>query len=64
MIANASQIRKKITNNPYNKSENDEINSVLSKIDFCWSYNQRSRRKWILFKIKWTNKPFFHGLFC
>ena len=34
MIAIASQIRSKIANNPNNKSENDEINSVLSKIGF------------------------------
>jgi hypothetical protein len=34
MIAIASQIRNKIANNPNNKSENDEINSVLSKIGF------------------------------
>ena len=34
MIAIASQIRSKITNNPNNKSENDEINSILSKIGF------------------------------
>ena len=34
MIAIASQIRNKIQNNPNNKSENDEINSVLSKIGF------------------------------
>ena len=34
MIALASQIRTKIANNPNNKSENDEINSVLSKIGF------------------------------
>ena len=34
MIAIASQIRSKIANNPSNKSENDEINSVLSKIGF------------------------------
>ena len=34
MIAIASQIRNKIANNPNNKSENDEINNVLSKIGF------------------------------
>ena len=34
MIIIASQIRNKIANNPNNKSENDEINSVLSKIGF------------------------------
>ena len=34
MISIASQIRSKITNNPNNKSENDEINSILSKIGF------------------------------
>jgi hypothetical protein len=34
MISIASQIRSKIMNNPNNKSENDEINSVLSKIGF------------------------------
>ena len=34
MIMIASQIRTKIANNPNNKSENDEINSVLSKIGF------------------------------
>ena len=34
MIAIASQIRNKIQNNPNNKNENDEINSVLSKIGF------------------------------
>ena len=34
MIAIASQIRNKVANNPNNKSENDEINSVLSKIGF------------------------------
>ena len=34
MIAIASQIRSKISNNPNNKSENDEINSILSKIGF------------------------------
>ena len=34
MIAIAQQIRNKISNNPNNKSENDEINSVLSKIGF------------------------------
>ena len=34
MIAIASQIRSKVANNPNNKSENDEINSVLSKIGF------------------------------
>ena len=34
MIAIAAQIRNKISNNPNNKSENDEINSVLSKIGF------------------------------
>ena len=34
MIQIATQIRNKIANNPNNKSENDEINSVLSKIGF------------------------------
>ena len=34
MIQIATQIRAKISNNPNNKSENDEINSVLSKIGF------------------------------
>ena len=34
MIAIASQIRNKIANNPNNKSENDEINKVLSNIGF------------------------------
>ncbi len=34
MILIASQIRHKIANNPNNKSQNDEINSVLSKIGF------------------------------
>ena len=34
MIFIASQIRSKVANNPNNKSENDEINSVLSKIGF------------------------------
>ena len=34
MIQIASQIRNKIANNPNNKSENDEVNSILSKIGF------------------------------
>ena len=34
MIAIAQQIRNKIANNPNNKSENEEINQVLSKIGF------------------------------
>jgi hypothetical protein len=34
MIAIASQIRNKIANNQANKSENEEINQVLSKIGF------------------------------
>lgn len=34
MISIASQIRNKISTNPNNKSENDEINGVLSKIGF------------------------------
>ena len=34
MISIASQIRNKIATNPNNKNENDEINSVLSKIGF------------------------------
>ena len=34
MISIASQIRNKIATNPNNKSDNDEINSVLSKIGF------------------------------
>ena len=34
MIQIASQIRNKIQNNPNNKSENDEINSVLIKFGF------------------------------
>ena len=34
MIDIAAQIKNKIANNSNNKSENDEINSVLSKIGF------------------------------